>query len=84
MRIWVGPDRLGSWPIEDVSVERMTPFRFRIMVKEGDETIITPDDPTEFATATNAYVDARTSHFGLFSRSSRSGLADRIRNSRES
>jgi hypothetical protein len=83
MRIWAGPDQLGSWPLEDVSVERMTPSRFRILV-EGDETIITPDDPTRFATATNAHVDARTSHFGLFSRTSRYGLADRTRSSRES
>lgn len=83
MRIWVGPNRMGSWPLGDVSVERMTPFRFRVVV-EGAPMIVAPEDPTEFATATNAYIDARTSHFGLFSRASRSGLADRIRSSRES
>ena len=84
MQIWAGENQLGAWPLEDVSVERMTPFRFRMMLKDGDETIVTPDDPTEFATATNAHVDARSSHFGLFSRASRSGLADQIRSSRES
>ena len=55
-------------------MERLTPFRFRVMV-EGDPMIITPDDPTGFATATDAFVDARSSRFGL---------AERIRSHRES
>ena len=67
MRIWAGSNRLGSWPLEDVAVERMTPFRFRVMV-EGDPMIVSPDDPTGFAEATNAFVDVRTPRFGLAGR----------------
>lgn len=69
LRIWAGPNRLGAWPLEEVTVERLTPFRFRVMV-EGDPMIITPEDPTGFAEATGAFVDARVPRFGL---------ADRIR-----
>lgn len=67
LRVWAGSNRLGSWPLEEVEVERMTPFRFRIVV-EGDEMLITPNDPTGFAEATNAFVDVRTSRFGLADR----------------
>ena len=73
MRIWAGPSRLGSWPLEEVAVERLTPFRFRVTV-DGDPMIVTPDDPTGFAAATGAFVDVRPARFGL---------ADRIRTSRE-
>lgn len=73
-RIWAGPNRLGSWPLDEVAVERLTPFRFRVVV-EGDPMIVVPDDPTGFAAATNAFVDVRTPRFGL---------ADRIRSQRES
>jgi hypothetical protein len=52
----------------------MTPFRFRVVV-EGDPMIIAPEDPTGFADATDAFVDTRSSRFGL---------AERIRSSRES
>ena len=67
LRVWAGSNRLGSWPLEEVEVERVTPFRFRIVV-EGDEMIITPNDPTGFAEATNAFVDARAPRFGLADR----------------
>lgn len=72
MRIWAGANRLGSWPLEEVQVERLTPFRFRVVV-EGDPMVVTPDDPTGFAEATDAFVDVRSPRFGL---------ADRIRGSR--
>ena len=71
--MWAGPNRLGSWPLEEVTAERQTPFRFRVTV-EGDPMIIVPDDPTGFAEATDAFIDTRTSRFGL---------ADRIRSNRE-
>ena len=67
LRIWAGADRLGSWPLEEVAVERLTPFRFRVMV-EGDPMIVVPEDPTGFASATNAFIDARAPRFGLASR----------------
>ena len=55
-------------------MERLTPFRFRVVV-EGDPMIVVPDDPTGFAAATKAFIDVRTTRFGL---------ADRIRSQRES
>ena len=67
LRVWAGSNRLGSWPLEEIEVERVTPFRFRIVV-EGDEMMIIPNDPTGFAEATNAFVDARTHRFGLAAR----------------
>jgi hypothetical protein len=73
LRIWAGANRLGSWPLAEVQVERLTPFRFRVVV-EGDPIIVTPDDPTGFADATNAFVDVRAPRFGL---------ADRIRSLRD-
>ena len=69
LRIRAGRTRLGSWPLSEISVERLTPFRFR-MVAEGDQLIVTPDDPTGFAAASGAFIDAGSSRFGL---------ADRIR-----
>ena len=66
-RVWAGANRLGSWPLEEVEVERLTPFRFRVVV-EGDPMIVIPDDPTGFAVATNAFIDARTPRFGLAAR----------------
>ncbi len=74
LRLWAGANRLGAWPLVEVSVERLTPFRFRVEA-EGDAIIVAPDDPTGFADATNAFVDMRTSRFGL---------ADRIRSYQES
>lgn len=74
LRMWTGPTRLGSWPLGEISVERLTPFRFRMIV-EGDPMIVAPDDPTGFAEATRAFVDARTHRFGL---------ADRLRRVRGS
>ena len=73
LRIWTGPNRLGSWPLEEIQVERLTPFRFRVVV-EGDSLIVSPDDPTGFAEATDAFVDVRAPRFGL---------AERIRTHRE-
>jgi len=73
LRIWAGANRLGSWPLAEVQVERLTPFRFRVVV-EGDPIIVTPDDPTGFADATDAFVDVRAPRFGL---------ADRIRSFRD-
>jgi len=67
LRIWAGPNRLGSWPLDEVSFERLTPFRFRVVV-EGDPMLVTPDDPTGFADATGAFVDMRTPRFGLANR----------------
>ncbi len=54
-------------------MERLTPFRFKVVV-EGDPMIVSPDDPTGFAQATDAFVDVRASRFGL---------ADRIRSYRD-
>jgi hypothetical protein len=73
LRIWAGANRLGSWPLAEVLVERLTPFRFRLVV-EGDPMIVIPDDPTGFAEATEAFIDVRAPRFGL---------ADRIRSDRE-
>jgi len=72
-RVWAGSNRLGSWPLEQLLVERVTPFRFRVLI-DGDAVIVTPDDPAAFAEATNAFVDARAHRFGL---------AERIRNHRQ-
>ena len=67
LRMWAGASRLGSWPMSEISVERITPFRFRMII-EGDAMIVTPDDPTGFTEATRAFVDARTPRFGLANR----------------
>lgn len=74
LRMWAGATRLGSWPLPEISVERLTPFRFRMII-EGDAMIVTPEDPTGFSEATRAFVDARTPRFGL---------ANRIRSQRSS
>jgi len=73
LRMWAGANRLGSWPLEEVGIERLTPFRFRVVI-EGDPMIVAPEDPTGFAAATNAFIDVRAPRFGL---------ADRIRSDRE-
>ena len=61
-----GRSHLGSWRDEEVEVERLTLFRFRVRV-EGEEFILVPDDPTGFAQATKASVDLRH-RFGISDR----------------
>lgn len=67
IRIWAGSSRLGSWPLDEIQVERLTPFRFRVVV-EGDPMIVLPDDPTGFAEATSAFIELRVARFGLAER----------------
>ncbi len=73
MRVRAGKERLGSWLLGEIDVERVTPFRFRVTV-EGEPMIVSPEDPAGFAEATGAFVDLRTARFGL---------ADRLRRAQE-
>ncbi len=66
-RVRSATERLGTWPLADVPVERLTPFRFRLVV-DGEPLIVYPEDPTGFAEATQALVDLRTTRFGLAER----------------
>ncbi len=62
-----GPRPIGSWHLADVSVERVSLFRFRLVI-EGETFIAIPDDPTEFAVAVGAVVDLREGRYGLRAR----------------
>lgn len=67
IRVRAGNERLGSWSLEEIEIERITPFRFRLTV-EGEPMIVWPEDPAGFAEETRAFVDLRSARFGLAER----------------
>ena len=60
---------MGSWPLDTVSVERTSIYRFSLDI-EDDHLEFYPDDPSGFADAAGAVVDLRETRgrFGLKAR----------------
>ncbi|MFQ5966813.1 MAG: hypothetical protein ACE5MI_04265 [Acidimicrobiia bacterium] len=58
---------IGSWPLREISFERTSLFRFR-MVVEDEAFHVIPDDATAFAQAVGAIVDLRQGRYGLSAR----------------
>ena len=73
VRVVAGHRRLGAWPIRNVGCERVTVFRFHLVL-DGAEFTFAPDDPTSFADAMGAVVDLRPK--------ARFGLGDRVKAAR--
>ncbi len=69
-RFMAGRRRLGSYELDKVNCERVSPFRFRLTV-ESEELYFSPVDPTGFSNAIGAVVDLRAA--------TRFGLAERLR-----
>jgi len=68
LRMWSGRKRLGSWPLPEVTAERVSPFRFRLVI-ENQRFSFNPEDPTGFSEAVGVVVDLRTgTRFGLAAR----------------
>ena len=70
IRIATGRTQLGSWPLSDVSVQRLSIFRFSLEL-EGDALEFFPEEPSEFSNALGAVIDL-TQPRGRF------GLKERI------
>ena len=70
LRIVAGRRRLGSWPLEEVDVERTSIYRFTLEI-ENSEVEFFPEDPFKFADAAGAVID-------LSETRDRFGLKDRI------
>ena len=65
VRIFSRHRRYGAWKREDLQAERVSVFRFHLMLDDKRYTF-TPDDPGGFSDAIGAMVDARSqSRFGL-------------------
>ena len=58
---------IGSWPLDEITFDRLSLFRFR-MVVEDEAFLVVPDDATSFAEAVGADVDLRQNRFGLGAR----------------
>jgi len=55
---------MGSWSLDEVRVERISLFRFRLTIGD-EELVLVPKDPTGFASAAGAVVDLRAGRHGL-------------------
>ena len=67
MSMRTGRRPMGSWPLDEVRVERISLFRFRLTIGD-EELILSPKDPTGFASAAGAVVDLREGRHGLRNR----------------
>lgn len=74
LRVMHGHRRLGAWALPDVTIERMTVFRFH-MTFENVKHTFAPDDPAGFAQSVDIVVDLRPK--------TRFGLGDRVRKAKE-
>lgn len=74
VRIVAGPRRLGAWALDSIRCERVTVFRFRLVL-DGQEYTFNPDDPSAFSDTIGAVIDLRPK--------SRFGLGERVRAARE-
>ncbi len=70
VRIYNDHKRYGAWSASDLSVERLTVFRFQLHL-DGVTHTFTPDDPNGFSDAVGAVIDLRPK--------SRFGLGDRVK-----
>ena len=68
VRVWNEHKRVGAWPVKSVNCERVTVFRFQLILDEVLHTF-QPEDPAGFADGIGAVIDLRpTSRFGLGAR----------------
>ena len=69
LRIVAGRRHVGSWPFEQVKVERTSIYRF-VLELEDKELEFFPEDPSEFSEAAGAVVDLSLleGRFGLKAR----------------
>lgn len=65
-RVSAGRLHVGSWPLEKVSAERTSIYRFALQIG-GEEFDFFPEDPTMFSDAFGAYIDLTEAkgRFGL-------------------
>ena len=68
-RIVAGRRQMGSWPIDRITVERTSIYRFTLEI-EGDNLEFFPEDPSRFSDAVGAVIDLRETEgrFGLKAR----------------
>jgi len=68
-RVSAGRMQIGSWPIEKISAERTSIYRFDVDI-DGDRFDFTPEDPSAFSDAVGAVVDLTkpVGRFGLKAR----------------
>ncbi len=71
IRIATGRTQMGSWPLSEVSVQRVSIYRFSLEI-EGDALEFFPEEPSEFSNAVGAVID-------LTQPRRRFGLKERIR-----
>lgn len=55
-RMAAGRRHLGSWPLDDVEVQRASIYRFAFEI-DGDRFEFLPDDPRGFSDAAGAVID---------------------------
>ena len=69
LRIVAGRRRMGSWPLEQVKVERTSIYRF-ILEVEDNKFEFFPEDPSEFSDNASAVIDLTEikGRFGLKAR----------------
>jgi len=68
-RVAAGRIHIGSWPLEKISAERTSIYRFALDI-DGDRFEFSPDDPSTFSDSMGAVVDLTesTGRFGLKAR----------------
>ncbi len=74
LRMMNGNRRVGAWALDDVTIERVTVFRYQITL-DGTTSTFAPDDPISFANSVDVVVDLRPT--------SRFGLGERVRQAKE-
>lgn len=74
LRLMNGNRRIGAWALDDVTIERLTVFRYEITL-DGTPSTFAPDDPISFANSVDVVVDLRPK--------SRFGLGERVRKAKE-
>lgn len=74
LRLMEGNRRVGAWAISDVTIERLTVFRFNVTL-DGVTNTFAPDDPAGFTESVDVVVDLRPK--------SRFGLGERVRKAKE-
>ena len=72
LRVVAGRRHLGSWPLDNLVVQRTSVYRFAFEI-EGDSFEFFPDDPPAFSHAAGAVID-------LTEAKGRYGLKERIQN----
>ena len=68
-RIVAGRRQMGSWPLDKITVERTSIYRFALRI-DGDSFEFFPEDPSRFSDAVGVVIDLRETEgrFGLKAR----------------